>query len=41
VQLAAPSLQGCSPERAAEFVTAFSGTHHYIVDYLFDEVLSR
>ncbi|RPJ02534.1 MAG: helix-turn-helix transcriptional regulator, partial [Chloroflexi bacterium] len=41
VQLAALSLQGCSPERAAQFISAFSGSHHYIVDYLFDEVLSR
>jgi LuxR family maltose regulon positive regulatory protein len=41
VQLAALSLQGCSPERAAEFIHAFSGSHHYIVDYLFEEVLSR
>jgi LuxR family maltose regulon positive regulatory protein len=41
VQLAALSLQGCSAERAAQFINAFSGSHHYIVDYLFDEVLSR
>ncbi len=41
VQLAALSLQGCSAERAAQFISAFSGSHHYIVDYLFDEVLSR
>jgi LuxR family maltose regulon positive regulatory protein len=41
VRLAALSLQGCSPERAAQFISAFSGSHHYIVDYLFDEVLSR
>ncbi|MFN2220410.1 MAG: hypothetical protein ACK2UA_17510, partial [Anaerolineae bacterium] len=41
VQLAALSLQGCSPEHAAEFIRAFSGSHHYIVDYLFEEVLSR
>jgi LuxR family maltose regulon positive regulatory protein len=41
VQLAALSLQGCSPERATEFISAFSGSHHYIVDYLFDEVLGR
>jgi LuxR family maltose regulon positive regulatory protein len=41
VQLAALSLQGCSAERAAEFIHAFSGSHHYIVDYLFEEVLSR
>ncbi|MBN1659041.1 MAG: hypothetical protein JXA93_11590, partial [Anaerolineae bacterium] len=41
VQLTALSLQGCSPERTEEFIQAFSGSHHYIVDYLFDEVLSR
>jgi LuxR family maltose regulon positive regulatory protein len=41
VQLAALSLQGCSAEHAAEFIRAFSGSHHYIVDYLFEEVLSR
>jgi LuxR family maltose regulon positive regulatory protein len=41
VQLAALSLQGCSPEHAAEFINAFSGSHYYIVDYLFEEVLSR
>jgi LuxR family maltose regulon positive regulatory protein len=41
VQLAALSLQGCSADRAAQFISAFSGSHHYIVDYLFDEVLSR
>jgi LuxR family maltose regulon positive regulatory protein len=41
VQLAALSLQGRSAERAAEFISAFSGSHHYVVDYLFDEVLSR
>lgn len=41
VQMAALSLRGCSPERAAQFISAFSGSHHYIVDYLFDEVLSR
>jgi LuxR family maltose regulon positive regulatory protein len=41
VQLAALSLQGCSPEHAAQFIRAFSGSHHYIVDYLVEEVLSR
>ena len=41
VQLAALSLQGCSAEYAAQFISAFSGSHHYIVDYLFEEVLSR
>jgi LuxR family maltose regulon positive regulatory protein len=41
VQLAALSLQGCSAEDAAQFIDAFSGSLHYIVDYLFEEVLSR
>ena len=41
VQLAALSLQGLSAEHTAQFIHAFSGSHHYIVDYLFDEVLSR
>jgi len=41
VRLAALSLEGFSAERAAEFIRAFSGSHHYIVDYLLDEVLSR
>ena len=41
VQLAALSLQGLSAEHAAEFISAFSGSHHYIVDYLVEEVLSR
>jgi LuxR family maltose regulon positive regulatory protein len=39
VQLAALSLQGCSTERATQFVSAFSGSHHYVIDYLADEVL--
>ena len=41
VQLAALSLQGLSADRAAAFIDAFSGSHHYVADYLFDEVLSR
>ncbi|HSJ53288.1 MAG TPA: LuxR C-terminal-related transcriptional regulator, partial [Anaerolineae bacterium] len=41
VQLAALSLQGHSAERAAQFIAAFSGSHHYVVDYLVDEVLGR
>jgi LuxR family maltose regulon positive regulatory protein len=41
VQLAALSLQGYSAERAAQFITAFGGSHRYIVDYLFDEVLGH
>ena len=39
VQLAALSLQGCGTERATEFIQAFRGTHHYVIDYLADEVL--
>jgi LuxR family maltose regulon positive regulatory protein len=39
VQLAALSLQGCSAERAAQFIQAFSGSHHHVIDYLADEVL--
>lgn len=41
VQLAALSLQGYSAERAAQFIADFSGGHHYIVDYLFEEVFRR
>jgi len=39
LQLAALSLQGRSD--ATEFITAFSGDHRYIVDYLVEEVLRR
>jgi len=41
VQLAALSLQGCDAQRKAQFITAFSGSHHYVIDYLADEVLRR
>jgi LuxR family maltose regulon positive regulatory protein len=41
IQLAALSLQGLSAERAAQFIQAFSGSHHYVIDYLADEVLRR
>ncbi len=41
VQLAALSLQGCSPQEAAQFIEAFSGSHRYVIDYLGDEVLRR
>ena len=40
VQLAALSLQGRDAEQAAQFIQTFSGSHHYIIDYLADEVLS-
>jgi LuxR family maltose regulon positive regulatory protein len=39
VQLAALSLQGYSAERATQFISTFSGSHHYVIDYLADEVL--
>jgi LuxR family maltose regulon positive regulatory protein len=37
LQLASLSMQECSD--IPSFVTAFSGSHHYIVDYLAEEVL--
>ncbi len=39
LQLAAISLQG--RDNPLAFITAFSGSNHYVVDYLFDEVLNR
>src|SRR5262249_3824147 len=39
LQLAALSLQGRSDVSA--FLTAFSGSHRYVLDYLSDEVLAR
>ncbi len=39
LQLAAISMQG--REDIHEFVSAFSGSHHYIIDYLVDEVMAR
>ena len=38
LQLAALSMQGCGD--VDDFVTAFTGSHHYVVDYLVEEVLS-
>jgi LuxR family transcriptional regulator, maltose regulon positive regulatory protein len=37
LQLAALSMQGCSDIHS--FVSAFTGSHHYIIDYLAEEVL--
>lgn len=37
LQLAALSLQGCKDVHG--FVSAFTGSHHYIMDYLMEEVL--
>jgi LuxR family maltose regulon positive regulatory protein len=39
LQLAALSMQDRQDKH--EFVTAFSGSHHYIIDYLVDEVMAR
>jgi LuxR family maltose regulon positive regulatory protein len=39
LQLAAVSLRG--REKADEFIASFSGSHRYILDYLFEEVLKR
>jgi len=39
LQLAALSMQDRQDKH--EFVTAFSGSHHYIIDYLLDEVMAR
>ncbi len=37
LQLAALSMQGCNDIHA--FVSAFTGSHHYVMDYLVEEVL--
>jgi len=39
LQLAVLSMQGC--QDVPGFIATFSGSHHYIVDYLADEVLKR
>ena len=39
LQLAALSMQG--RQNIHEFVAAFSGSHHFIIDYLVDEVMAR
>lgn len=39
LQMAAISLQGRTDAEA--FIRAFSGSHHYVLDYLVEEVLSR
>lgn len=40
LQMAALSLQGQAAERMSRFVQDFSGSHHYVLDYLTDEVLA-
>jgi len=39
LQLASLSMLGCKD--VPGFISAFSGSHHYIIDYLADEVLKR
>ncbi|MBV9230326.1 MAG: AAA family ATPase, partial [Chloroflexi bacterium] len=42
LQLAALSLQGrADPEEAAHFISAFSGTNRYVLNYLTEEVLAN
>jgi LuxR family maltose regulon positive regulatory protein len=35
------SSQGRQPEQVASFISAFSGSHRYVLDYLTDQVLHR
>lgn len=39
LQLAALSLQECADRRG--FITTFAGSHHFVLDYLAEEVLNR
>lgn len=41
LQLVALSLQDLDAKQSGEFINAFTGSHHYIVDYLVEEVLNR
>jgi len=41
LQLAALSMQGRDRESVARFIEGFSGRHHFVLDYLTDEVLRR
>ena len=41
LQLAGLSMQGRDAESVARFIGEFSGRHHFILDYLTDEVLKR
>ena len=36
-----PSGQERDPQRIAQFIASFSGRHHYILDYLTDEILQH
>jgi LuxR family maltose regulon positive regulatory protein len=41
LQLAAISMRGRPPERIADFVEHFSGSHRHVIDYLAEEVLAQ
>ena len=41
LQLAALSMQGLDADQRGQFIDNFSGKHHFILDYLTDEVLKR
>src|SRR5437763_2860968 len=41
LQLAALSLQGRNPASIAAFLSAFAGSHRFVLDYLAEEVLLR
>jgi LuxR family maltose regulon positive regulatory protein len=41
LQLAALSMQGHASRDAASFIKSFSGSHHFVLDYLIEEVLGQ
>jgi LuxR family maltose regulon positive regulatory protein len=41
LQMAALSLRGHPPDCVAQLIQAFTGSHHYIMDYLLEEVLEQ
>lgn len=41
LQVAALSLQGQAPHRREDFLKSFTGSHHYVLDFLAEEVLQQ
>ncbi|MBI5297078.1 MAG: LuxR family transcriptional regulator [Chloroflexi bacterium] len=41
LQLAALSMQGHASRDAASFIKSFTGSHHFVLDYLIEEVLGQ
>jgi LuxR family maltose regulon positive regulatory protein len=41
LQMAALSLRGRSAQQVSQLIRAFAGSHHFILDYLVEEVLER